>query len=124
MFTKLLLLFSYFQNTYFFNIPINNHKTQVYLYLEQFNTNLNLYHIGISFKNDDTIIRYDYRPFCEPNNCDTNNCELNKCEYNITNNINENLKKEATFIEKVYKFCYSRNKSSTKRCTFHHRYAV
>lgn len=109
MFTKLLLLFSYFQNTYFFNIPINNHKTQVHLYLEQFNNNLNLYHIGISFKNDDTIIRYDYRPFCEPNNCDPNNCELNKCEYNITNTINEDSKKEVTFIQKIYKFYIMEN---------------
>jgi len=96
---RLALIFSYFQNTYLFNIPINNHKTQVHLHLEKFNTKLNLYHIGISFKNDDTIIRYDYRPFCEPDNCDPNSCELNKCEYNITNTINEE-----TLIQKLYKF--------------------
>ena len=106
---RLALLFSYLQNTYFFNIPINNHKTQVHLHLEKFNTNLNLYHIAISFKNDDTNIRYDYRPFCEPDNCDTNNCELNKCEYNITNNINEDSKKEVTFIQKIYKFYIMEN---------------
>ena len=106
---RLALLFLYLQNTYFFNIPINNHKTQVHLHLEKFNTNLNLYHIAISFKNDDTNIRYDYRPFCEPDNCDTNNCELNKCEYNITNNINEDSKKEVTFIQKIYKFYIMEN---------------
>ena len=106
---RLALLFSYFQNTYFFNIPINKHKTQVHLHLEQFNTKLNLYHIGISFKNDDTIIKYDYRPFCETNNCDSNNCELNKCEYNITNTINKDSKKEVTIIQKIYKFYIMEN---------------
>ena len=106
---RLALLFSYFQNTYLFNIPINKHKTQVHLHLEQFNTKLNLYHIGISFKNDDTIIKYDYRPFCETDNCDSNNCELNKCEYNITNTINKDSKKEVTIIQKIYKFYIMEN---------------
>lgn len=91
---RLALLFSYFQNTYLFNIPINNHKTQVHLHLEKFNTKLNLYHIAISFKNDDTNIRYDYRPFCEPDNC----------EYNI-----QGSQKQVTLIEKIYKLYIMEN---------------
>lgn len=91
---RLALLFSYFQNSYLFNIPINNHKTQVHLHLEKFNTKLNLYHIGISFKNDNTIIRYDYRPFCESDNC----------EYNI-----QDSQKQVTLIEKIYKLYIMEN---------------
>ena len=82
-----------------FSIFTATPKTQVHLHLERFNDELRLYHIGISFKNEDTIIRYDYRPFCEPN----------KCEFKTVNSVNGTtaypvLNKELRFIDKLYRF--------------------
>jgi hypothetical protein len=84
-------------------VPTYNPKTQVHLHLEKFNNELNLYHIGISFKNEDIVLRYDYRPFCDPT----------KCEYKTINNIGVSsigvpstsvINKEVRLIDKIYKF--------------------
>ena len=81
-------------------MPTNTPKTQVHLHLEKFNNELNLYHIGISFKNEDTILRYDYRPFCEPSICEF------KTVASITsvNSVSPVLNKELRFIDKLYRF--------------------
>jgi hypothetical protein len=80
-------------------VPINNPKTQVHLHLEKFNTDFNLYHIGISFKNEDTILRYDYRPFCDPT----------KCEYKTSSTIISSPNKELQFVDKLYRFYIPEN---------------
>jgi len=84
-------------------VPINNLKTQVHLHLEKFNNDLNLYHIGISFKNEDTVLRYDYRPFCEPS----------ICEYKTINSVSTTstglVNKEVRFIDKLYRFYIPEN---------------
>jgi hypothetical protein len=94
MFALLLLI----QTIFSYIMPTYNPKTQVHLHLEKFNNELNLYHIGISFKNEDTILRYDYRPFCDPT----------KCEYKTINNIGVSstsvINKELRFIDKLYNF--------------------
>ena len=84
-------------------VPVNNIKTQVHLHLEKFNNELNLYHIGISFKNEDTVLRYDYRPFCEPS----------ICEYKTINSVSTTstglVNKEVRFIDKLYRFYIPEN---------------
>jgi hypothetical protein len=99
MFVLLLLI----QTLFSYIVPTYNPKTQVHLHLEKFNNEFNLYHIGISFKSDDTILRYDYRPFCDPT----------KCEYKTINNIGVSrtgvssigvINKEVRLIDKIYKF--------------------
>jgi hypothetical protein len=97
MFVLLLLI----QTLFSYIVPTYNPKTQVHLHLEKFNNEFNLYHIGISFKNDDTILRYDYRPFCDPT----------KCEYKTINSIGVSststtsvINKELRFIDKLYRF--------------------
>jgi hypothetical protein len=97
MFVLLLLI----QTLFSYIVPTYNPKTQVHLHLEKFNNELNLYHIGISFKSDDTILRYDYRPFCDPT----------KCEYKTINNIGVSItsatsviNNEVRLIDKIYKF--------------------
>jgi hypothetical protein len=52
-------------------------KKKVHLHLEKFNTHYNLFHIGISFENEEYAIRYDYVPFREQAN-DKVNFENNK----------------------------------------------
>ena len=96
MLTLLLLI----QTLFSYIMPTNNPKTQVHLHLEKFNNELNLYHIGISFKNEDTILRYDYRPFCEPSICEF------KTVASITsvNSVSPVLNKELRFIDKLYRF--------------------
>ena len=44
-------------------------KTYVYIHLEQFYTKYNLLHIGISFKNSNKNLRYDFRAFNDGNSC-------------------------------------------------------
>jgi len=109
MFVLLLLI----QTLFSYIVPIYNPKTQVHLHLEKFNNDLNLYHIGISFKNEDTIIRYDYRPFCEPS----------ICEYKTINSVSVSsigvssigvsstsvINKEVRFIDKLYRFYIPEN---------------
>jgi len=99
MFVLLLLI----QTLFSYIVPTYNPKTQVHLHLEKFNNELNLYHIGISFKNEDIVLRYDYRPFCDPT----------KCEYKTINNIGVSsigvsstsvINKEVRLIDKIYKF--------------------
>jgi hypothetical protein len=97
MFVLLLLI----QTLFSYIVPTYNPKTQVHLHLEKFNNEFNLYHIGISFKSDDTILRYDYRPFCDPT----------KCEYKTINNIGVSststtsvINNEVRLIDKIYKF--------------------
>ena len=98
---KLLLIFLRIQYASFFSIPVHTPKTQVNLHLERFNDDFNLYHIGISFKNNNTLLRYDYRPFCEPN----------KCEFKTISNVNsvKVLNKQVTLIDRIYRFYIPEN---------------
>ena len=93
-------------------MPTNNPKTQVHLHLEKFNNELNLYHIGISFTNEDTILRYDYRPFCEPSICEFKtinsvnsvNSVTSVNSVSVATGISPVLNKELRFIDKLYRF--------------------
>ena len=99
MFALLLLI----QTIFSYIMPTYNPKTQVHLHLEKFNNELNLYHIGISFKNENIILRYDYRPFCEPS----------ICEYKTINSVSTTstglVNKEVRFIDKLYRFYVPEN---------------
>jgi hypothetical protein len=99
MFALLLLI----QTIFSYIMPTYNPKTQVHLHLEKFNNELNLYHIGISFKNENIILRYDYRPFCEPS----------ICEYKTINSVSTTstglVNKEVRFIDKLYRFYIPEN---------------
>jgi hypothetical protein len=107
---KLALLFLGIQHASFFSMPLINQKTQVHLHLERFNDDFNLYHIGISFKNNNSLLRYDYRPFCEPNKC-----EFKTINNNVNNAINVNTNgavvsnKQLTFVDKLYRFYIPEN---------------
>ena len=92
-------------------VPTNNPKTQVHLHLEKFNNELNLYHIGISFKNEDTILRYDYRPFCEPSICEFKTVASVSVATNVSvaNSVSPVLNKELRFIDKLYRFYIPEN---------------
>ena len=90
-------------------MPTNTPKTQVHLHLEKFNNELNLYHIGISFKNEDTILRYDYRPFCEPSICEFKTVASVASvsvatDLSTATGISPILNKELRFIDKLYRF--------------------
>ena len=102
---KLVVLFLKIQYASFFSMPLNNPKTQVNLQLERFNDVVNLYHIGISFKNNNSILRYDYRPFCEPNKCDFKT--VNTISVNSNGAVASN--KQQTFIDKLYRFYIPEN---------------
>ena len=77
-----LFLFSFlFESKNGFSQPLIHKKVIVNLHLEKINKYYNLYHIGISFKNqndqnDQNVIRYDYRPFCEEKPLNTNQLQL------------------------------------------------
>ena len=92
-------------------VPTNNPKTQVHLHLEKFNNELNLYHIGISFKNEDTILRYDYRPFCEPSICEFKTVASVSVATSVSaaTSISPILNKELRFIDKLYRFYIPEN---------------
>ena len=107
MLTLLLLI----QTLLSYIVPTNNPKTQVHLHLEKFNNDLNLYHIGISFKNEDTIIRYDYRPFCEPSICEfkTVASVASVASVNSITSVSPVLNKELRFIDKLYRFYIPEN---------------
>ena len=116
---KLALLFLGIQYASFFSMPLINQITQVNLHLERFNDDFNLYHIGISFKNNNSLLRYDYRPFCEPNKCNfktVNTISINN-DANAINanaiNVNSNgavvSNKQLTFIDKLYRFYIPEN---------------
>ena len=103
---KFLLLLIGINSASLFSILTTNTKTQVHLHLERFNEDLNLYHIGISFKNNNRLLRYDYRPFCEPN----------KCEFKTINSviststtISPVLNKELRLVDKLYRFYIPEN---------------
>lgn len=108
MLTLLLLI----QTLFSYIVPTYNPKTQVHLHLEKFNNELNLYHIGISFTNEDTIIRYDYRPFCEPNKCEfktvnsvnSANSANSVVSVSVATSVSPVLNKELRFIDKLYRF--------------------
>ena len=102
---KLALLFLGIQYASFFSMPLNTPKTQVNLHLERFNDDFNLYHIGISFKNNNSLLRYDYRPFCEPNKCDFKT--VNTISVNSNGAVASN--KQQTFIDKLYRFYIPEN---------------
>jgi hypothetical protein len=106
---KLALLFLGIQYASFFSMPLINQKTQVNLHLERFNDDFNLYHIGISFKNNNSLLRYDYRPFCEPNKCDfkTVTNDVNAISVNSNGAVASN--KQQTFIDKLYRFYIPEN---------------
>lgn len=111
---KLALLFLEIQKASFFSMPLNTPKTQVHLHLERFNDDFNLYHIGISFKNNNSLLRYDYRPFCEPNKCDfktVNTISINNDANAISVNSNGAVasNKQLTFIDKLYRFYIPEN---------------
>jgi len=92
-------------------VPINNLKTQVHLHLEKFNEELNLYHIGISFKNEDTMLRYDYRPFCDPTKCEyktTSNSGITSASVSSTG-VSSVLNNELRFVDKLYRFYIPEN---------------
>ena len=103
-------------------VPTNNPKTQVHLHLEKFNNDLNLYHIGISFKNEDTILRYDYRPFCEPSKCEFKTLKsvsgatdiidiTGSTDISVATDISISpiLNKDLQFVDKLYRFCIPEN---------------
>ena len=98
---KFLLLLIGINSASLFSILTTNTKTQVHLHLERFNDDLNLYHIGISFKNNNSVLRYDYRPFCEPN----------KCEFKTVNSVTsvKAVNKEVTLVDKLYRFYIPEN---------------
>ena len=102
MLTLVLLI----QTLFSYIVPTNTPKTQVHLHLEKFNNELNLYHIGISFTNEDTIIRYDYRPFCEPNKCEFKTVNSVASASSVTSvvSVGSVLNKELRFIDKLYRF--------------------
>ena len=111
---KLALLFLGIHYASFFSMPLNTPKTQVNLHLERFNDDFNLYHIGISFKNNNSLLRYDYRPFCEPNKCDfktVNTISVNNDANAISVNSNGAVasNKQLTFIDKLYRFYIPEN---------------
>ena len=99
----MLALVLFIQTFLSYVMPTNNPKTQVHLHLEKFNNDLNLYHIGISFKNEDTVLRYDYRPFCEPSICEFKTVASVNSANSITS-ISPVLNKELRFIDKLYRF--------------------
>lgn len=70
-----LLVLLFFESITCFSQPINKKKI-VHLHLEKFNTQYNLFHIGISFENEDCAIRYDYLPFREPDNPNNNEVSI------------------------------------------------
>ena len=51
----MLTLVLFIQTFLSYIMPTNNPKTQVHLHLEKFNNELNLYHIGISFTNEEAL---------------------------------------------------------------------
>ena len=103
---KFLLLLICINSTSLFSIFTATPKTQVHLHLERFNEDLNLYHIGISFKNNNSVLRYDYRPFCEPNKCEfkTINSVIS-----TTTTISPVLNKELRLVDKLYRFYIPEN---------------
>jgi hypothetical protein len=102
---KLVLLFLGIHKASFFSMPPISPKTQVNLHLERFNDDFNLYHIGISFKNNNSLLRYDYRPFCEPNKCDFKT--INTISINSNGAVASN--KQLTFVDKLYRFYIPEN---------------
>ena len=70
----LFLFLCLFESKNGFSQPLIHKKVIVNLHLEKFNKFYNLYHIGISFKNENEnkVLRYDYRPFCEEKSLNAN----------------------------------------------------
>lgn len=70
----LFLFLFLFESKNGFSQPLIHKKVIVNLHLEKFNKFYNLYHIGISFKNENEnkVLRYDYRPFCEEKSLNAN----------------------------------------------------
>jgi hypothetical protein len=109
---KLLLIFLGIYKGSPFSIPPISPKTQVNLHLERFNSDFNLYHIGISFKNNNSVLRYDYRPFCEPNKCEFKTLRYNNNNDNDNNDNTINVivsNKQLTFVDKLYRFYIPEN---------------
>ena len=77
MLNYLLMLLFFESITCFPQLQSIHTKKKVHLHLEKFNTHYNLFHIGISFENEEYAIRYDYVPFREQAN-DKVNFENNK----------------------------------------------
>ena len=74
MFKQMFLFLFLFEGNVGLSQPFIHNKVIVNLHLEKFNKYYNLYHIGISFKNENEnkIIRYDYRQFNEEKSLNTN----------------------------------------------------
>jgi hypothetical protein len=82
-----LLVLLFFESITCFPQPQSIHtKKKVHLHLEKFNTHYNLFHIGISFENEEYAIRYDYLPFREQAN----------------NNVNFENNKKVSILDKLY----------------------
>ena len=105
---KLAFVFLGIQCASFFSMPLITPKTQVNLHLERFNDDFNLYHIGISFKNNNTLLRYDYRPFCEPNKCEFKTMSNDASDDNDANSVKV-INKQLTFVDKLYRFYIPEN---------------
>lgn len=71
--------------------PLLHKKVTVNLHLEKFNNYYNLYHIGISFKNENRVIRYDYRPFCEEKSSSINQLVIDKVYKLLLSKTIENI---------------------------------
>lgn len=59
---RILFLFIFFINIFGYNLATLKEQNRVILHLEKFNQKFNLLHIGISFNNNNNIIRFDFRP--------------------------------------------------------------
>lgn len=57
------------------NYNLFENKNKVYVHLERFNEKYNLYHVGISFKNNIRCIRFDYRAFNDHSSYITNDID-------------------------------------------------
>jgi len=68
---NLFISFLTFNSVYMFQPFISSNKKEVILHLEKFNQKYNLLHIGISFRNYDRNLRYDFRAFNEDRTCIT-----------------------------------------------------
>lgn len=81
----LFLFLFLFESKNGFSQPLIHKKVIVNLHLEKFNKFYNLYHIGISFKNENEnkVIRYDYRPFSEKKSLTTNQVLVIDKFYNL-----------------------------------------
>lgn len=119
-----------------FSIPFIKTQTEVILHLEKFNEKLNLLHIGISFKNNNDIIRFDFRPYnygktyltseSERNNLNLlfADTELDDVHLNFFNNNNRNILIIDNNIQKKKIFWGFSNKTLNEILDFENDYLI